>query len=219
MKVGSKPSAGLAAVAALVLSTSAFAGGSVQPTGSYNWSGLYIGGSLGGMWGNIEHDHYAETVAPGRFVLNPGFSSAVIGGHVGYQYQFGNFVLGVEAGLSGPVGDHDANQVCPPPIQPNSTCNHRLNTLFTVGPRLGWASNNWLFFVTGGYARGDLESFYTFTSSGGPRFPGFEGGSKNDGWFAGGGVEWAVAPSVILGLEYQHYELEVEARDDAARGQ
>jgi len=179
--------------------------------GRYDWSGLYIGGSVGAVWGNLEHDHYAETVAPGPFVLEPSFNSSIAGVHVGLQHQFrGGLILGAEAALNGPAfGDKwDGSAVCPPPIQANSTCNQRQHWLATLGPRIGWGFDRWMVYGTGGVAIGRNESWYTFTSTGDRRFPGFEGRSTNTGWFAGAGAEWAVTNNVILGIEYQHYELD-----------
>jgi outer membrane immunogenic protein len=67
-----------------------------------------------------------------------------------------------------------------------------------------------LVFATGGVAVGRNESNYTSTATGAPLFQGFEGRSTNVGWFAGGGVEWAVTNNIILGVEYQHFDLDSE---------
>jgi opacity protein-like surface antigen len=29
---------------------------------------------------------------------------------------------------------------------------------------------------------------------------------RHDGWYLGGGVEWAITPNVIFGVEYRHYD-------------
>jgi outer membrane immunogenic protein len=177
----------------------------------YDWSGLYLGLNAGGIWSDIEHDHYSESVAPGPFILTPSFNSGILGGHIGYQYQFGGgLIIGAEAAISTPIGDPTASQTCPPPITPNTACEQSLSRLFTVGPRIGWGFDNWMIFGTGGYARAHLDSDYRNQTTGQIAFPTFSGSSSNNGWFAGGGVEWAMTNNVILGLEYQHFELDSE---------
>ena len=177
----------------------------------YDWSGLYVGLNAGGIWSDIEHNHYSESVPPGPFIITPNFSSGILGGHLGYQYQFnGGLILGAEAAISTPIGDATASQTCPAPIQPNNSCEQTLSRLFTVGPRIGWGFNNWMVFGTGGYAFARLQSDYRNESTGQIAFPSFGGSSRNNGWFAGGGVEWAMTSNVILGIEYQHFELDSE---------
>jgi len=56
----------------------------VTPAPSFNWTGFYIGGQLGYGW--------ATSVSPGD-----NDSSFVGGVNGGYNYDFGNWVVGVEA--------------------------------------------------------------------------------------------------------------------------
>src|SRR5580704_1090895 len=58
----------------------------------FTWTGFYIGGNLGGAWANT-------TITDSLFGLS--FSNGnngvfVGGGQVGFNYQIGNFVFGVE---------------------------------------------------------------------------------------------------------------------------
>ena len=99
-------------LAILLAATAAFGGQAVAadlpvkarvaaPVAVYDWSGIYVGTSLGGEWGNIQHNHYSETVAPGPFILNPSYSRATIGAQAGVQYMFSSgIILGVEAAYS-----------------------------------------------------------------------------------------------------------------------
>ena len=204
------PIAGLAFVGAMLV---AGAGPAAANGLRYDWGGLYVGTSLGAVWGNIEHDHYAEAVAPGPFILDPDFNSGIWGLHVGLQHQFGaGLFIGVEGGLSRSAFDEwEASEVCPtPPIQANSTCNQQLRWLATIGPRVGWGFDRWMVYATGGVAIGRMQSWYTFTDTGARRFPGFEGNATSTGWFAGLGAEWAITDNLLLGVEYQHYDLDSE---------
>src|SRR3954468_8663067 len=59
----------------------------------FTWTGLYVGGHVGGAWAH-------RGISDARFGLDFGRSSdgVFIGGaQVGYNYQFNTFVLGAEA--------------------------------------------------------------------------------------------------------------------------
>jgi opacity protein-like surface antigen len=70
-----------------------------------------------------------------------------------------------------------------------------------------------MIFATGGYASADLKtaacnSFTTLCD--GPN-SNFNGASRNNGWYAGGGLDYVVHQGplvdVILGAEYQHFDV------------
>lgn len=188
------------------------------PALAYDWSGIYIGGSVGGEWGNIEHNHYSEAVAPGPFILNPSYSRATIGAQAGAQYMFSSgIVLGLEGALNNAFDAIHANQLCPsPPIVPNLSCNQGATALLTAGGRLGYAVQGWtlpvMIYATGGWAGRHLNASYSSTLTGVPLFQNFWGNSFNPGWYAGVGVEAVVLRvnpfDVVLGVEYQHFELD-----------
>jgi hypothetical protein len=70
-----------------------------------------------------------------------------------------------------------------------------------------------MIFATGGYASADLKGTYCSTVTGACDGPGSfaNGASRNNGWYAGGGFDYMVHKGplvdVILGLEYQHYDV------------
>jgi outer membrane immunogenic protein len=124
-------------------------------------------------------------------------SDGIFGFHAGAQWQWGAWVLGVEAALSGCFKECEAKtgtlSAAAGFLPPNNVAQHKLTNLFTVGPRLGYAWDRWMIFATGG--------------------PGSfgNGASRNDGWYVGGGFDYMVHKGplvdVILGLEYQHYDV------------
>jgi opacity protein-like surface antigen len=61
-------------------------------------------------------------------------------------------------------------------------------------------------YVTGGYAVGNFEN--SSRASAPPNALFDTGHTRNDGWYIGGGVEWAVSPGWSAGLEYRHYEFD-----------
>ena len=136
----------------------------------------------------------------GRGVGNPNFgtndSDGIFGFHAGAQWQWGAWVLGAEAALSG-CFEECLSQTAPyqcPTFPPNLAGQHKLTNLFTVGPRLGYAWDRWMFFATGGYASANLKGTYCSTVTGACDGPGsdFNGATRNSGWYAGGGIDYMV---------------------------
>jgi outer membrane immunogenic protein len=125
----------------------------------------------------------------------------------GFNWQFNNFVLGVEgeytwAGLRGDAHASTLGQ--------NLKTTDRIDEIATVTGRLGYAFNNWLLYGKGGWAwaRGASDGVIE-TISGvftGP-YGGLSSRSSQDGWVAGAGVEWGFAPNWSLKLEYEHIDL------------
>ena len=56
---------------------------------AFSWTGAYVGIYGGGGWGRSD---FSGPLAPGAFDL----SGAVAGGTLGYNYQMGQAVLGIE---------------------------------------------------------------------------------------------------------------------------
>ena len=188
----------------------AFYGPIVAP--AYNWTGVYFGGSVGGGWQNMDWRYTHPEVATVPFSASDG--DGVGGVHVGAQIQFGHIVGGVEVGgtwrfddgFSGKTGCITGSL---------ATCEAKIRDgVLTVGPRLGWAANNWLFYATGGYAEGRVVSRLLE-----PDRTVFDRTSKDEnGWFVGGGIEYAIARNVILGVEYQHVDLDTTFHRSSADG-
>ncbi len=101
---------------------------------SFDWSGFYIGGNVGGNWVDYNSHGFSDTLTtqplPGPDTIlvasTSGFDNTraafLGGGQAGYNQQFGRFVLGVE-------GDFDGT--------PSSTT----KSLFVPSPQWGF----WLF--------------------------------------------------------------------------
>src|SRR5690348_1492372 len=137
-----------------------------MPTQTYNWSGLYIGGTTGYLWGNSQHCDGGT--GPNACTNSFNVRGLTGGGTLGYNWQADNFVLGVETDLSGASAkggtSSNASYGCggSGPI-----CRTQLDWYGTVRGRLGYAgwddhlpsiagSRNWLPYVTGGLAYGRI---------------------------------------------------------------
>jgi outer membrane immunogenic protein len=151
---------------------------------AYNWTGAYVGLNGGGGWG---HSNFS---AP--FAGSPNLSGGLIGGTLGYNYQVGQAVFGVE-------GDVDWSN-----IRGSSTCgagfscSTRNDWLGTARGRLGFAMDRFMPYVTGGAAFGNIK-----TSVAGV------GDTSNTklGWTLGGGVEAAIAGPWTAKIEYLYVDL------------
>jgi outer membrane immunogenic protein len=189
----------------------------------YDWSGAYVGFNVGGVW--YDHNQHFPTptaVTPAFPATSASFgtsgSDGILGFHAGTQWQWGAWVLGVEAALSGCFHEcRSVSGVNTSPLfgGPNQLFEHKMTNLFTVGPRIGYAWDRWMIFATGGWASANLKSSRcVVNSAAGCDGPGsnFNGASRNnDGWYAGGGFDYMVHKGslvdVILGVEYQHYDV------------
>lgn len=183
----------------------------VAPPSAYNWSGFYLASGLGGARWDIDGVLAAPLVP--ALTHNSQATRFNYASIAGAQYQFGNVVLGVEAAYnkllgtsyaytSGVSGDCLNN-----PVFAGFRCGSRVNNIWTIGGRVGWAWDRTLVFGTGGYANGRISS-QTLNAAGGVVD---QTNARHGGWFAGGGFEYFVTrfwmSDVILGAEYQHINL------------
>lgn len=149
-----------------------------------NWTGLYIG-AMGG---------YAGENSDGIGSLSGGFA----GGTVGYNWQTGPVVLGIEADAA--WADVGAT-IGTPAILAIET---RIRDMGTVRGRVGYAFNQVLIYGTAGYAWADNR--LTFT---GPAAS-ISDSKVHSGWTAGAGVEVMFAPKWSVKGEYLYRSFDGE---------
>jgi outer membrane immunogenic protein len=155
-----------------------------QVTQAYNWTGFYLGINGGGGWGHSNWDTSAASI---------GVSGGVAGGTAGYNWQFGNAVLGLEADIDwANLKGTSSSALCP------AGCTTSDTWLSTVRGRAGYAFGGVLPYITGGLAMGDIRA----------ATPGFAGASSsNAGWTVGGGIEFALPGNWSAKAEYLHVDL------------
>ena len=187
------------------------------PPPVYDWSGAYVGFSIGGVWYDVDR-YYPNLglVALPATTYTSSSDDVIYDFHAGWQYQWGQVILGVEAGYSAGFKEMRSTVALPnPPFADNGaaglTAEHKITNLFTVGPRLGFAWDRWMIYGTGGYAAATLKAQYLSTATGLTVLPAQSGATWNDGWFAGVGVEYMVHKGalvdVVFGAEYQHFDV------------
>lgn len=198
----------------------------------YSWTRIYIGGTAGGAWSRADvnlstvngaNPLYDPTQIPGLNTIgSPSISgsNAIVGGKLGYNQQWGSFVVGVEGDISSlrinksatPTGN-PFDVILPPAVPNFASFNTTVSTswIATVRPRLGYAADRTLLYATAGVAFADVRFTNTYLGHSG-------GGSGNEaeasaasqtktGWAAGAGVDYALATNWILSLEYLHIDL------------
>ena len=71
----------------------------------FNWAGFYVGGNVGGASANQQWINSANTTGFGDLSPGQGFrqrgSGVIGGGQMGYNWQAGNYVFGLEGTLVG----------------------------------------------------------------------------------------------------------------------
>jgi outer membrane immunogenic protein len=173
-----------------------------------DWSGIYIGGKLGGAWSDINwtqnfDDFEGGGVPPGTGAsFSPSsFTGGVFGGG---NLQMGNWIFGLEASFEG-MG---LNQSAPSPYFPaTDTFKTEIDWLIFVEPRIGFTWDRTMVFVKGGWAGGNANLTATGPGNDPTTVETASADDFFDGWTIGGGIEYAWWPSVIVGLEYRHTEL------------
>jgi outer membrane immunogenic protein len=165
------------------------------PVPFIGWTGFYVGGHIGGAWSEVDWGNINLT---GERFTNDG-SGFIGGGQIGYNYQFGNIVLGVEGTLSGTSLTDDVRSFKSPAV----TYSTDVNTITTVTGRLGFAVNQWLAYGKFGWAGAQVD-----VSARNAALPdSFSFDDWRSGWTVGTGVEYKVAPNISLGMEYSFIDL------------
>ncbi|MGA7325106.1 MAG: hypothetical protein WBX25_11615, partial [Rhodomicrobium sp.] len=170
---------GTAGAVALVVSAHAGdIGGYKDYSPAAAWAGFYAGAEIGGGIGTSRKDWSDPSATTGNFTVD----GVIGGGTAGYNMQWGHLVAGLEADFSGSAVSGSAN--CG---NPAFTCATNTDWLATVRPRVGYAFGQFMPYVTGGLAVGDVH-VHSFLKA--P--PGGKGDDYTDvetGWTAGAGVE------------------------------
>jgi len=200
-------------------------GYSAQPVAVYNWQGVYAGLTGGGAWGDINTTANSITTS-GALVGIPGgafnpastfrganssasVSGGTVGGFVGYNYQLGRLVLGVESDAAW-TSIKTSSAFSGSPLGPQYTTSTKADMFGTVRGRVGYAFDNVLVYGTGGLAYGHFKSNLGILPGpkGAPTGPQYA--ASDDAWLTGaaygGGLDWQFAPNWIARIEYMRLD-------------
>ncbi len=126
------------------------------------------------------------------------------GVRLGYDWQFGSFVAGALAEVSGNAVEDSVTAFSTTPA--TYTMTRELDHMAAIRARGGFAFANMLVYATGGYAWAEVDHSFT-TSNGVNTFTESDEGDA-EGYQYGAGVEWAIAPRWRVGAEYLRTNLE-----------
>ena len=191
-------------------------------SGSAPWSGLYVGGQAGGIFSSGTNNLLLDNNADGLFNQpSDGIASfsnrsetGFIGGvHVGYDVQYGSFVMGAVADVS--YADFSETRGFTTLLGNSASVTRSIDVLATARARAGVAFDSILVYGTGGLAYANVKQDYRPAIVAGLR-PVSSNDEDSFGYTVGGGAEFMVTPKLSFGAEYLYTNL---GRDDSRASQ
>ncbi len=190
------------------------------PVEVFNWTGFYVGGNVGGKWGQFDDPvsvagvtAFGLTVAPGSAPFHLSESSLTAGGQIGYRWQTGSWVFGIEGDFNW-MNLHGTETFTPAllggggTLIPGDSASARARWESSIRGSIGYAWDRWLVYATGGVAFADtrVSSNFIATTNGGITFPASAGSQSNTltGGTVGAGVDYALNRNWDIGVEYRY---------------
>jgi outer membrane immunogenic protein len=169
----------------------------------FTWTGFYIGLN-GGYGGDRFKYDFAVLGIPGSTRVSSGGGFG--GGQIGYNYQVGNWVFGVEGDIQ---ASDIKGEISATILGLTATTGSKIDWFATARGRLGYAWDRVLVYGTGGYAHASVDTAGAITVAGAPGFA-LAGGinTSHNGWVAGAGVEYAFTNNLTFKTEYQYLDFE-----------
>jgi outer membrane immunogenic protein len=158
---------------------------------AWSWTGFYLGAHVGSGFGTVESE-----IPGGGFALSShNYNGFLGGGQIGFNWQTGPIVIGVEADASATSLKGTA-----PCVVGFLVCKTNVNWLSTFTGRLGFTADKALIYVKGGAAWASFDSSASIA--------GFNIATASDysqwGATIGAGVEYAFAPGWSAKIEYDY---------------
>jgi outer membrane immunogenic protein len=195
---------------------------------AFSWTGFYIGGYVGGAWGDrsvsvtdpclvgtvCPTTGFYNGVLPAVYDLN---SSFIGGGTIGYNWQAGSWVFGLE-GEGGYLHLTKTSTFPGNPVGGDTTASTKIGDAYgVVAGRIGWAFDRTLLYAKGGAVFASVSNSVVDTCVLAPCGGGtvnVSGSHDVVSYAVGGGLEWAFADNwsvkgeyLYLGLEKTHREV------------
>lgn len=173
----------------------------------FNWTGLYAGWSSGAMWAS--QDWTFETNGAR---VDPDVHGYLVGGQIGYNFQHGRTVFGVEADYNWSSGK--GGKSCPNAFF--FTCNGEIDSISFITGRVGYAHERALFYVRAGLAIADVTVQTVSRSDqlvnplnvpNAVLVPTAGSSTTSMGWVIGAGIEFAVSDRWTVKGEWLHFDL------------
>jgi outer membrane immunogenic protein len=166
------------------------------PAPVFNWTGFYVGGTVGYGWGSNRHLNTTTGVGSQDFDVD-GF---VAGATLGYNWQGpgSRWVWGLELDIS--YSDMSGLLPVAPGFGCVNGCATDLKWFGTFRGRLGYAFDRSMIYATGGLAFGEVQGQVIGLTG--------RGSDTVVGWTAGAGIEFAIAPRWSMKAEYLYVSMD-----------
>jgi outer membrane immunogenic protein len=191
----------------------------------YSWTGFYAGVNVGYSVGNDRASANlafptipSTLISPADVAIAP--AGILGGGQIGYNWQGGpHWLFGVETDFQGSQEKGTSCIISCDNVPGNGvnvgansitlTAQHQIDYFGTVRGRVGYVSNNTLFYATGGGAYGRVEQTVASTviSGGIGTSVSATTAQNNFGFAVGGGIEAALAGNWTGKIEYLYMSL------------
>lgn len=158
-----------------------------------DWTGFYAGVHADYLWGE-------PTVKGPADAIDPDIDGFGGGAQAGFNYQFEQFLIGVEADITGFDADGEVFNIRNPSNSEGITVD--LDWLATLRARAGFVFGSLLVYGTGGFAWGGGDSDYF--GLGNP--PGTD--LSLSGYTIGGGAEYLLNDRLSVKAEYLYVDLD-----------
>lgn len=159
-----------------------------------DWKGFYIGLHAGYGWGE---KYWFEKANPANLADHE--PSSLIGGlQGGYNFQFDQFLVGIE----GEVALANMEDQSPSTLFPGYTKHSDVNAVGTITGRAGFNFSGILPYVKVGFAWSDDE--YTIKLNG---LDWASASESRTGWTVGAGVEYLISATWSVKLEYNYFNM------------
>jgi outer membrane immunogenic protein len=183
------------------------------PPPGWSWSGCYVGGQFGGSFGYLISQDVGNAAgvayAPGGFAQqlfhnNP--TGYFGGGQVGCNFQFGQYVLGLE----GDIGEMHLSGSALDPGSANTRVGIGSGVYGDVAGRIGLAFGSSLMYIKAGGAEYNGRETFSTTAAG---FVSNSNVGTFTGYTLGGGLEYHLVGNWTAKLEYLHYEFNAKGNN------
>lgn len=182
---------------------------------AFSWTGTYVGANVGGIWGKFDvnptttNNLTGAVGAPGAMSIN---NSSLIGGfQAGYNWQIGQWVLGLEQDYQFTGLKQTATFAAPAGLfLAGDSLAVKTDYLAATRAKLGMTWDRALIYAAGGLETGefDVTSTYVARGAGGSPVLGFTDSNKlHFGFNVGAGIDYAVTNNVFIGVEYRYLDL------------